>query len=466
MPKVLLLSYHFPPSAASGTFRLLGFARHLPRFGWNTVVVAPPGLPWEPNDDTLLDRVPPETTVYRVPYPARLPRAVRWLAPWGVWLPYARTAARRAVAEHRPDAVLTSGPPHGIHLLGRFVQKRYGLPWIADFRDPWVTGEGFTRPWGVKQRWELYWERQVMRRADVVVANSPGACAVLQSSYPASAGRIMSLTNGFDPESFPAAQESPVGSPIRILHAGQLYAGRDPRPLLDAVRRVPAGVPPFRFEFLGRTDYEKGADLSAEAKRRGVEAFVLCRGQLGYQQTLLEMRQADVLLLMDTPGRKVGVPAKLYEYLGAGRPILATGEADGDLEAVLRESGAAYRIAPCNDPERIARGVVELVQGVASGEVHHPSSEQRLRFSREALAGRLAATLDGCLAQRKTPPLSPKATPLTPGPSPPEAEPEGGKPEAQAREKQPLTPGSSPPVPRFLNGEHENEGEGRKRGER
>jgi hypothetical protein len=150
MAKVLMLTYHFPPSAASGTFRLLGFAQHLPRFGWNTIVVAPPGLPWEPVDDSLTARVPPETIVYRVPYPSWLPRGVRWLAPWGVWLPYARSAARKAVIEHHPDAVLTSGPPHGIHLLGRFVQRQYGLPWLADFRDPWVTAEGFTGPASLK----------------------------------------------------------------------------------------------------------------------------------------------------------------------------------------------------------------------------------------------------------------------------------------------------------------------------
>jgi glycosyltransferase involved in cell wall biosynthesis len=397
MPKVLLLTYHFPPSAASGAFRLLGFARHLPAFGWSTVVVAPPSLPWEPVDPALAARIPPETTLVHVPYPMHLPKVLRWAIPYALWLPFARTAAAKAVALHRPDVILTSGPPHYTHLLGRFLQRAYEMPWVADFRDPWVTAEGFGGPARLAERWELYWERQVMRRADAIVANAPRALALFQSAYPAFAGKMSYLTNGYDPESFPPTPASPASGgdgTVRILHAGQLYWGRDPRPLLDAVAGIPAGsVPPFRLEFLGRTAYEKGADLSAEARRRGVEPLVVCRGQVGYQETLAEMCGAGALLLMDSPGRKVGVPAKLYEYIGAGRPILALGEEDGDTAAILRDSGVAHRIAPCHDASRIRQALAELVRGVASGEIGPSAPEERVRFSRKALAGQLAETL-------------------------------------------------------------------------
>ncbi|MFQ3593276.1 MAG: hypothetical protein SNJ82_08830, partial [Gemmataceae bacterium] len=90
MPGVLLLTYHFPPSAASGTFRLLGFAQHLPRYGYRVSVVAPPTLPWEPADANLMARVPPETKLYPVDYPVGYPKALRWFSPYGVWLWKAR----------------------------------------------------------------------------------------------------------------------------------------------------------------------------------------------------------------------------------------------------------------------------------------------------------------------------------------------------------------------------------------
>src|SRR5438067_12766182 len=103
---LLLVTYHFPPSAASGSFRLLGFARHLLAHGWRTVVVAPPRMPFEPVDDRLTQKVPSETIIYPVPYP-KCNRLTRRLAPFAVWIPAALDACASAIAAERPDAVLT-----------------------------------------------------------------------------------------------------------------------------------------------------------------------------------------------------------------------------------------------------------------------------------------------------------------------------------------------------------------------
>src|SRR5437764_8105507 len=96
--KLLLITYHFPPSAASGTFRLLGFARHLPTFGWQPLVVAPPSLPWEPLDPQLGEQIPDEVVVQSVPYPAAAPRLLRRFAQHAVWLPRALSACKRMIA--------------------------------------------------------------------------------------------------------------------------------------------------------------------------------------------------------------------------------------------------------------------------------------------------------------------------------------------------------------------------------
>jgi glycosyltransferase involved in cell wall biosynthesis len=403
MPTALILTYHFPPSAASGSFRLLGFARHLSKFDWRTVVVAAPGLPWEPVDPGLSRQVPPETVIYSVPYPSRLPKVVRWAAPYAVWLPWARAAARRAVKEQHPDIVLTSGPPHWIHLLGRFVQRRYRIPWVADFRDPWVTTNPPRKHLTRMNRWERFWERRVLHHADVLIGNAPNATALFREAYTASAHKAITLTNGYDPESF-AEISPPRTEPgvVRILHAGQLYMGRDPRPLLDAIQGGLTGSGashPFRIEFMGRNEYEKGADLEEEVRQRGLTEVVRCTGQLGYRQTLEEMCRADILLLLDSPGRHVGVPAKLYEYLGAGRPVLCLAEDHGDVAAILRASGVPHRIVPPADRGRIRQALMELVGAVASGSLPPANDEQRLCFSREALAGQLADVFNSCIGR-------------------------------------------------------------------
>jgi glycosyltransferase involved in cell wall biosynthesis len=389
MPGVLLVTYHFPPSAASGTFRMLGFAQHLPKHGYAVSVVAPPTMPWEPVDPSLCARVPPQTKVYPVEYPRHVWKGIRWLTPWGIWAWYARDTVARAVREQKPDVVLTSGPPHVVHLLGWDAKRRFGVPWVVDCRDPWVTTTDVNPPKGFKAVYERFWERRVFARADAIVTNAPHAREKLAETLPRFAAKLHSIPNGYDPEIFPPAPTRSPG-PIRILHAGELYVGRDPRPILDAVAGIaPGSVPPFRFEFLGRT-----ADLATDAQRRGLSEAIVCRGQVTYRQTLDEMVGADVLLLMDTLDRHIGVPAKLYEYLGAGRPVLATGESGGDLAAVLGESGVPFRIARPNDPAAIRSAVVEMVRGVADHTLPAVRDEARRQFTREALAGRLAALLD------------------------------------------------------------------------
>ncbi|MBY0230134.1 MAG: glycosyltransferase, partial [Gemmataceae bacterium] len=221
MPGLLILTYHFPPSAASGAFRLLGFAQHLPALGVPVGVVYPPKLPWEPSDDSLAARIPAGTRLFPVEYPRGAPKALRWLSPYGIWLWHARAAVRRAIDEMKPDAVLTSGPPHCIHLLGRHAQKHGRLPWIADFRDPWVTTAEILPPTGWQRLWEGFWERRVFRQADALVVNAPHALSSLAEAVPSVARKLHCIPNGYDPEAFPATAYHPsAGKLVRILHAG------------------------------------------------------------------------------------------------------------------------------------------------------------------------------------------------------------------------------------------------------
>jgi glycosyltransferase involved in cell wall biosynthesis len=399
---VLILTYHFPPSAASGTFRMLGFARHLPRFGWRVKVVAPPEMPWDPVDAALSDQVPLETEYHSVPYPRGTPRLLRLAAPYAVWLPYAWAECRRLLRRERPDIVLTSGPPHVIHLLGLLLKRSVRLPWIADFRDPWISGAIRSRP-TPGQRWLRYWERQVMLHADRVLANAPNAGRLFCEAYPRQAVKVVTLTNGFDPPARAQSASPTDSSAIRMLHAGEIYAGRDPLPLLEAMAELkkspqrPERV--LRLEVMGNV-HLGGADLGALAARRGLSTDVLVRGQLPYQDALQEIAQSDLLVLLDGPGRKIGVPAKLYEYFGAGRPILALAEPDGDTAHVLRESGVLHRVAPPRDTTRIRQALAELVSEISAGAMVTPDLKCLRRFTRESLAGELARIMDRVVRAR------------------------------------------------------------------
>src|SRR5437879_1367024 len=124
--KLLLVSYHFPPSAAVAVYRMLGFARHLPQHGWDVCVVAPPRMPDEPFDPALAGLVPPETAVYPAPFPQqKWGRRCRLLLGNSVWLPAALAACGAAVERERPDAVLTTSPPHTVHAFGLLLKHRF-----------------------------------------------------------------------------------------------------------------------------------------------------------------------------------------------------------------------------------------------------------------------------------------------------------------------------------------------------
>src|SRR5208337_4996978 len=319
--KLLILTYHFPPSSSAGVFRTLGFVQHLPQFGWRTVVVAPPRYPWEATDQALLARVPPETAVYYVPYPHGLIwKPIQKLIPGDAcWLPLAAAGCYRAIRQHRPNAFLTSGPPHYTHRLGRYLRRCTGLPWVADFRDPWVAGDRSAMGGKVSRKDERD-ELSVMREADAIVVNTPGACDLVCQAYPQYAAKVTAITNGYDPEAF-ESHPSPAlplsGSTIEIVHTGVIYANRSPGPFLEAVRRIEtvalAGKE-LRVRFIGDLLDQRQKDEVDNQVRGGLNATVSLEGRVPYLQSIRAMAHADVLLLLDSPRRRAGVPAKLYEY--------------------------------------------------------------------------------------------------------------------------------------------------------
>ncbi len=398
--KLLILTYHFPPSAGAGVFRTLGFAEHLPQFGWQCVVVAPPRLPWDPAGEALLQRVPSGTAVYRIPYPVGwFWKPLRKIYPWGAWLPFAAVRCYQAIRDHRPDAFLTSGPPHAIHLLGRHLRRWTGLPWVADFRDPWVAGDP-SQTSSHPEAWAARAEPRVMREADAIVANTPRACEFLSQAYPRWASKMMSITNGYDPEAFQQNPIPPLSGPtIEIIHTGTIYANRSPNPFLEAVQHLdPTALAgrTLRVRFIGGL-ISKDQRSEIEAKIREVSnARVSLEDHLPHSQSTRAMVQADFLLLLDTPGRRAGVPGKLYEYIGAGRPILALAEPESDVAWVLKENGVVHRVAPPLDPEAIRRALTELLQDPATIRCGGRCQPVQPRFTRKHLAGELAAVLDSC----------------------------------------------------------------------
>lgn len=407
--KVLLATYYFPPCAAVAVHRMIGLARHLPRFGWDPIVVAPPRAPFELEEPALLDAVPPETAVVRTPFPKGLTAKVRELIyPMSSWLPAAHAACREVVARHRPDAIMTSSPPGCIHRLGLKLKAETNLPWAVCLRDPWVTNGLAERRYGfVRRQLELRAESRTFAAADLIIANTPKNRDGFANVYPQWARKMIVAPNGYDPETFaelPPHRPSP--GRITLVHAGELYVGRDPRLLLDALadlRNNPVpGLPPIGMNFFGRAT-EGVFDLDEEIRRRQLQDRVQNLGQITYRQALGELVAADVLVLVHTPNYRLGVPAKLYEYLGARRPILALAEPESDVGWVLRTSGVAHRIASPTDGPGIRAALVELAQQHVRDDAPAPREDGLFQFTREGMASRVAQGLDWATSRGSQP---------------------------------------------------------------
>ena len=408
MRNVLLIAFNFPPlTGSSGIQRTLRFAQYLPQFGWNPIVLTVSASAYERSDPDSVSQIPPGCEVVRVPcldtarhlsfrgrYLERLSLPDRW-ASW-TWLGArmgARVCARRDVA-----AIWSTYPIASAHRLGALVAARTGLPWVADFRDPMAQDDYPPEParWQAFQRIESAAAQQAARLV-FVTASALQTYRTRYAQLPPE--RFALLENGYDEAVFEQAgalARSPrTGGPLVLLHSGIVYPSeRDPTFLFEALGalkragRIEPGEFVIRFRAAVHDDL-----LSSLAKANGVSEFIEIAPAIPYVQAIAEMLEVDGLLAMQGRNCNDQVPAKLYEYFRAGRPILGLADPHGDTGRAMLGAGvkSVCALEEAADIGTTLRGFLDAVRG---GAVTPVDSQLVSRFSRRALTGRLAAILD------------------------------------------------------------------------
>lgn len=359
MKRLLMVAYHFPPLAgSSGIQRTLRLVQHLPQLGWQPLVLTASRWAYERTADDLMAEVPVGTVVRRAlaldtrrhlaiggRYIASMARPDRWAS----WRFDAVRVGLQMIREYRPDVLWSTYPLATAHVIGAELQRRSGLPWIADFRDP-MAQEGYPEDPATWAQFKAIEER-AMRQARLCLFTTPSAARTYRVRYPDCAARIQVLENGYDEESFADAHPGDAVAPTQadaaprvLLHSGIVYPSeRDPSQLMAALRLLhDAGcIRPGQLllRFRAAMHDELLRDL---ARQHGVSDYIELSPAVAYRQALSEMLQVDGLLLLQAANCNEQIPAKAYEYLRAGRPILCLSDPAGDTAQVLRQAGITH----------------------------------------------------------------------------------------------------------------------------
>lgn len=376
MKRVLIISYYWPPSGGSGVQRWVKFAKYLPSLGWQPVIYTPENPELIVLDDTLGDEIPKSVEVVKTKIfePYGIYRALSFkkgnkkkkkevnpinaqkkslgqrLSMWvrgNIFIPDPRCFwinpsvrfLKNYLKENPVDIIISTGPPHSMHLIARKLAKTTELPWIADFRDPWTKMFYFKHlnlsSWAKKKHIKL--EKKVLNDATTVVAVSP----LVQEEFQAMTKTpIHLITNGYDGEDFEQIVEA--DGFFNITHTGLFAADGNPTTLWKVLAEKSSNDEEFskmlRLRLIGKTDEA----IIQSIKEAGLNKNLIDLGYKDHKTAVREQKASSILILplRKEPEYKATLPGKLFEYLASKRPILGIGQKDGAMARILAETKA------------------------------------------------------------------------------------------------------------------------------
>lgn len=406
--RALLIAFHFPPQAASsGIQRSLSFSRHLPSSGWEPMVLTAQASVYEAQNPSQLASIPPQLLVRRA-FGLDAKRHMGWRGRylnasalpdrWVTWAMGAVPAGLSLVRAQRPRLIWSTFPIATAHLIGLALHRLTGLPWVADFRDPMLQPAYPTHK--AQRRMYAWIEQQTIRRCSKAVFTTQGAMASYRERFPdIDPAKFVVIENGYDEDAFgtppPSAPALAAGRPVTLVHSGLLYdTGRDPSAFLDALARLKArgviGADTLRVLLRAPGNI---AGVSALIDKYGVADLAATAEPVPYREALAEMAAADGLLLFQGTPFNNQIPAKVYEYFRARKPIFGLVDHKGETARVLGNAGFDDT-AFIDDAAEIAARLERFLVRLRGQSAHVASVELVERSSRAHRARQLAALFD------------------------------------------------------------------------
>lgn len=371
MKKVLIISYYWPPAGGPGVQRWLKFAKYLPDFNLQPIVYVPENASYPIIDNDLINDIQPTTIVLKQPInePYKIASLFSKKSTKSIssglikdrkkqsllemtllfirgnfFIPDARVAwvkpsvnyLSNYLTTHNIDTIITTGPPHSLHLIGKELQKINNVKWIADFRDPW-TNIGYHKELKLTkfaQKKHKKLEFEVLNSANCIITTSYTTKNEFAAITPKP---IYVITNGYDIEKI---EKPPLSSKFCISHIGSLLSKRNPKILWDVFNEIINENESFKNDFELKLIGKISTEILDSIKEYNLEKFVINLGYVSHSEALINQRSAQMLLLIeiDSHETKGIIPGKLFEYMAAERPIIALGPDESDVEKIIKET--------------------------------------------------------------------------------------------------------------------------------
>lgn len=372
--KILIISYYWPPAGGPGVQRWLKFTKYLPQFGWKPILFVPENPSYPLIDESLMKDIPKDLEMIKTkiwePYQLAeklnrnnkkfkagqfdIGKNQSWKSKLSIWIrgnffiPDARVFwvkpsikyLKKYLTEHPVEALVTTGPPHSLHLIGLGLKKEFpNLKWIADFRDPWTEISYYKHlkltKYADKKHHQL--EQQVFENADITLATSYTDAY----NFSQKGAKGFCITNGFDDDELPK-QETAKNEKFTLSYIGVLEQLRNPKMLWQVLEELIIESKDFsndfQLKFVGRVDDKILSDLNQSAVKNAVKII----GYLPHNEAFSEMAQSDILLITNFPEeRSKGIiPGKIFEYLATKKSIISFGPKNADVEQILQKTNA------------------------------------------------------------------------------------------------------------------------------
>lgn len=423
--KVLIITYYWPPSGGAGVQRWLKFVKYLPKNGWQPIIYTPEDGEMPSIDESLEKDIPEEAIILKTPIwepynvykkfvgvkkdekintgfltESKKPKKTEKLAVWirgNFFIPDARKFwvkpsvkyLEEYLKANKVDAIISTGPPHSMHLIALGLKNKFStIPWIADFRDPWTNIDFYKdlmlSKAADKKHHKL--ERAVLKNADVTLTIGKTLGEELKEL---GAKKVEVITNGFDKDD--TSNEVALDDKFSLAHIGSMTSTRNPEVLWKALSELLVENAELQtkleIKLVGKVD----VSVMQSLEKYNLQSYLRKIDYLPHDEVIKEQQKSHVLLLLinDTPNSKGIVTGKFFEYMSAGRPILAIGPTDGDVSEILNDTQAG-EIVGYSDLKELKKYIVSLMHS----EKIIGNSEAINKYSREELTKKLVEILN------------------------------------------------------------------------